>query len=186
MVFRHWLCGDFKYAFRARDPSSEPHVVWISHPRSLQILGLRGHPRPQCAGLECHQAGLGNVSHEAIPLKEANQHVHQVLQLIRVSRAIHAVIGVEKTQTPTNWLSQPIMWHPLVFHCYGKPCLDDILHDHVEECQRHKAALRCSLCGWEGWPVIAILSWNHLLVVPESLQESARASSLAVSLQVLD
>ena len=46
--------------------------------------------------------------------------------------------------------------------------------------------MRFSLCGWEIRPVIAILSWNHLLVGPESLQDSVHARSRAVSFQGLD
>ena len=42
------------------------------------------------------------------------------------------------------------------------------------------------MCGWEGRPVISILSRHHFLVVPESLQESAHAISRAVYFQGLD
>ena len=111
-----------------RDPASYPHAVWISHPRALQRLGLHGYPRPQCAGLARHQVRLGDVRHKAIPPKEANHHVHQVLQTIRVSGSNHAVIGIENLQVPPNCLYQPIMSHPLVLHCHDHTCSDDSNH----------------------------------------------------------
>ena len=130
--------------------------------------------------------GLGDVNREAIPSKEADQDVHQVLYPLRVSGSNHAVISVKDLQAPPNGLSHPVVGHPLVLHCHGQPCPDDIFQNHIEDCRRYEATLRRFPCCWEGRPVIAILTWNHFLVGPESLQESTYARSCAVSFQGMD
>ena len=110
-----------------------------SHTRTLQSLGLRRNPQPQYARLAHHQEGLGDVNHNEIPTKEADQHA--MSYPIRVSGYNHAVIRVENPQAPPECLSQLIVIHSMVFHCHGQICTDDTVHEYIEECQRHKAAL---------------------------------------------
>ena len=118
-VCRHRPRGELNSTLQARDPSSEPHSVWISPQRALQSLSLHRHPWPQCIGLVCHREGIGDVSCMSIPPKEADHHVHWVLYPIIVSRSNHAVIGIENPQALPDCLSQPIVIHPLRF-CWDR------------------------------------------------------------------
>ena len=78
------------------------------------------------------------------------------------------------------------MSHPLVLHCHGHPGSDDIIHYHVEMLWGYDSDLRCTPCGREGRSVEAILSWHHLLEVPEGVQDSTQARACAASLQCPD
>ena len=55
-----------------------------------------------------------------------------MLQLVQVSRAHHAIIGIEDSQALIGGLSQPVMSHPMVLHCHSQLGSDEIIHHHVE------------------------------------------------------